>query len=224
MIRLNDCYSGVFSYVLYLLEAPGAGVGYDKAREDILGLLAEADDRAAASKFAPEEALDAKFAVCAWVDEIILRSKWEGAKRWGTNQLQQLFFTTHNAGVEFFERLEALRSKDSPARETYALSLGLGFQGKFFVDGREEELSGVRLKSIREAVGKTQPDFSEEGRLLFPEAYQAVMPKSRRFNPWAFDWWVFLIPLLTVVIAAELYFFLRNDLNIQMLGFFGSLS
>lgn len=224
MTRLNDCYSSVFSYVLYLLDASGAGVGYDKAREDILGLLEDADDMAAAGKYPQQDVLDAKFAVCAWVDETILRSGWEGAKRWGTNQLQQFFFKTHNAGVEFFERMEALRSLDSPARETYALCLGLGFQGKFYVEGREEELSGVRLKTIREAVGKTQPDFSEESRLLFPEAYQALAPKGGRFNPWAFDWWVFLIPVLSAVIAAELYFYLRNDLNIQLLGFFGSLS
>jgi len=225
MIRLTDCYGEVLSYVLYL-AAPkaGEGVGYDKAREDILALLREADARAEKAGYKPEDVEAARFAVCAFSDEAILRSSWEGAKRWAASQLQREFFNTHNAGVEFYDRLEALRQTDSPAKETFALCLGLGFQGKYFVENRPGELDGLRLRAIREAAGATQPDFSDEARLLFPEGYQTGAAKARRFNPWAFDWWMFLIPALAVVIAVELYLYLRGDLNIQLLGFFGSLS
>ncbi|HWQ09552.1 MAG TPA: DotU family type IV/VI secretion system protein, partial [Holophaga sp.] len=102
MMHLTDCYCDVFAYVLALLEAPGPGVGYDKVREDLLGLFQAAETRAAAAGFDAADVGDAKFAACAWTDETLLRSSWEGAKRWQTAQFQQLFFDTHNAGIAFY--------------------------------------------------------------------------------------------------------------------------
>jgi type VI secretion system protein ImpK len=224
MTRLTDCYCDVFSYVLALLPAKDTTVGYDTIRQDILGLLETADARAAAAGFDPEAGADARFAVCAWVDETILRSGWEGAKIWQTNQLQQRYYATHNAGVEFFNRLDALGDTDSPARETYALCLGLGFSGEFFPEDRLEALGEIRRQAIRKAAGRPLSDFAETDEHLFPQAYQTQTHRGKRFNPWAFDWWFFLIPVLSAVIAAGLYILLRNDLNIQLLGFFGALS
>lgn len=224
MTRLNDCYCDVFTYVLSLLGAKGGNAGYETVRDDILSLLTTADARAGAEKFDPDDVLNAKFAVCAWVDETLLRSDWEGAKSWRTNQLQQRFFATHNAGVEFFNRLESLRGKESPVRETYALCLGLGFHGEYFEKGRAEDLNALRRQTIREAAGSPASAYGDIGNFLFADAYQPQGSRAKRFNPWAFDWWFFLIPVLTIAIAAELYFLLRNDLNIQLLVFFGSLS
>ena len=224
MTRLTDCYADVFTYVLALRRAAAGAAGYDAVRQDILALLAAADARAAGAGFPPDLVDDAKFAVCAWADEAILRSGWDGAAAWRTSQLQQQFFSTHNAGVEFFHRLEALAETDSPARETFALCLGLGFVGEYFPEERQGELAEVRRRAIRQAAGVPLSDFAETEERLFPEAYQPEAVKGRKFNPWAFDWWFFLIPLLTVVIAAECYLLLRNALNIQLLGFFGSLS
>jgi type VI secretion system protein ImpK len=223
MKRLTDCYCDVFSYVLSLLAAKGTAVAHDTVREDLLGLLDAAGGRAAAAGFAPEEVQDAKFAVCAWVDEAILRSGWDGAKSWRTNQLQQRFFATHNAGVEFFRHLEALEDEAAPVRETYALCLGLGFSGEYFPEDRQEALADIRRRAIRKATGRPLSDFAPEDAFLFPEAYQPKAVRGKRFNPWAFDWWFLCIPLLAVVIAAELYILMRNDLNIQLLGFFGAL-
>lgn len=224
MTHLNDCYCGVFSYVLSLLATSQPDAGCDTVSADILGLLEAADTRAVAEQFAPDHIEDAKFAVCAWVDEMLLRSDWEGAKTWRINQLQQRFFATHNAGVEFFDRLAAMGNTDSPARETYALCLGLGFAGEYFVPGREAEFDDIRRQTLRSAAGAPLPAYGETGNLLFPGAYQPQTSPGKRFNPWAFDWWFFLIPVLTVAIAAELYVLLQNDLNLQLLGFFGSLS
>jgi type VI secretion system protein ImpK len=224
MTHLTDCYCDVFAYVLALVETPGPAIGYDKAREDLLGLVAAAQTQAAAAGFAADDVDEAKFAVCAWTDETLLRSAWEGAKRWQTTQLQQFFFNTHNAGVEFYDKLAALAARDAPAKETFALCLGLGYQGKFFVEGRGRELADLRRDAIRAVLGEDPPRRGDLDRPIFPEAYQPDRAKGTRFNPWAFDWWFFLIPVLAAVMAAEAYLFLRNDLNIQLLGFFGSLS
>lgn len=224
MTRLTDCYADVFTYVLALVAAKDAAVGYDTVGQDILGLLEAADARAAAAGYPAEAVDDARFAVCAWVDESILRSGWEGAATWRTSQLQQRFFATHNAGVEFFRRLEAMAETDSPARETYALCLGLGFVGEYFPEERQADLAEVRRRAVRKVTGRALSDFAEREEPLFPEAYQQAAVKGRKFNPWAFDWWFFLIPLLSVVLAAECYLLLRNALNIQLLGFFGALN
>lgn len=223
MKHLTDCFCDILAYVLSLVGVSGAGVGHDKARDDLLGLFQDATTQATAAGFAPADIDDAKFAVTAWVDETVLRSAWEGARAWQTAQLQQLFFNTHNAGVAFYDRLDALALRDSPARETYALCLGLGYQGRFFDAGQAGQLAGVRQNAVRAALGEAPAVRGDPDRPLFPEAYQPTAAHGKRFNPWAFDWWFFLIPLLAAVIAAETYLFLRNDLNVQLLGFFGSL-
>ncbi|WP_428560284.1 MAG: DotU/TssL family secretion system protein [Solidesulfovibrio sp. DCME] len=223
MTHVNDYFCDIFAYVLALLGPSGAGTGYDQAREDLLGLFQAAQAKAAAAGFDPADSDAATFAVAAWADETVLRSAWEGAKRWQTAQLQQLFFNTHNAGVGFYDRLAALAPGQAPARETYALCLGLGFQGKFFDPSQSGQLDAVRQEAIRDALGEAPAAGGDLDRPLFPEAYQPAAAHGKRFNPWAFDWWFFLIPLLAVVIAAEAYLLLRNDLNVQLLGFFGSL-
>lgn len=222
MTRLTDLYCDAVTVVLALLQTPDADVGYDKARKDILAALAAADTQAAA-RFESDDAAQAKFAVCAWIDEAILRSNWPGAKTWGTSQLQQLFFSTHNAGTEFYERLAALRGTASPALETYALCLGLGFRGAYFVDARHAEHDTIRHDALLAAAGVSRVLPEGLDGPLFPHAYQATAAQTKKFNPWAFDWWFFLIPVLSVLIAAELYVFFRQDLNLQLLGFFGSL-
>lgn len=223
MTRLTDCYADVFTYVLTLVGAGQAAVGDDAVRQDLLGLLEAAEARALAAGFPPEAATDAKFAVCAWADEAILRSDWDGAAAWRTSQLQQRFFATHNAGVEFFTRLAAMAETDAPARETYALCLGLGFVGEYFPEERQGELAEIRRRAIRKTTGLALSEFTETEEPFFPTAYQDAAITRRTFNPWAFDWWFFLIPVLTAVIAAEGYVLLRNALNIQLLGFFGAL-
>ena len=222
MTHLNDFFCDIFAYVLALVEASGPGAGYDKVREDLLGLFQAAEDKAAAN-FGAEDIRQAKFAVAAWTDETVLRSNWEGAKPWRTAQLQQLFFNTHNAGVAFYEMLAALTAADAPARETFALCLGLGYQGKYFDPDQDRVLAQTRRETIRAVLGEALPAHGDGDRPLFPEAYQPEQVHGRRFNPWAFDWWFFFIPILAMIIAGEAYLLLRNDLNMQLLGFFGSL-
>jgi len=223
MMHLTDCYGDVFAYVMALVESPSPGIGYDKVRGDILTLLQTAETQAAAAGYDPTDVNDAKFAVCAWVDETVLRSSWEGATRWRSAQLQQLYFQTHNAGMEFYGKLDALLSRKAPPRETFALCLGLGYQGKYFIEDRGRELADLRRGVIRSVLGEDPPQRGDFEHPLFPEAYQPSTA-GKRFNPWAFDWWFFCIPILIAIIAAEAYLFLRNDLNIQLLGYFRSLS
>jgi type VI secretion system protein ImpK len=98
--------------------------------------------RAARKQGASAEDIDAsKYAFCAAVDEIILRSHFSIAERWATNPLQLALFGDQLAGENFFNRLEALRTRGSAhleAIEVFHMCLLLGFQGRFALEGTEK--------------------------------------------------------------------------------------
>ena len=81
-------------------------------RKDVEHLLAEAD---AASAHAPARArTEALFAVCAFVDEAILTSQWQGRTEWARVTLQRTRLGTVNAGMEFYEHCRALLREAPP--------------------------------------------------------------------------------------------------------------
>jgi len=98
--------------------------------------------RAARKQGAASEDVDAaKYAFCAAVDEIILRSRFTIADRWATNPLQLTLFGDQLAGENFFNRLEALRARGSAhleALEVFHMCLLLGFQGRYALEGTEK--------------------------------------------------------------------------------------
>ncbi|MFL6656562.1 MAG: type IVB secretion system protein IcmH/DotU [Massilia sp.] len=83
----------------------------------------------------------AKYAFCAAVDEIILRSSFSIREDWSRRPLQLLLFGDQLAGENFYNRLEALRARGSAhlqALEVFHMCLLLGFQGKYIMEGSEK--------------------------------------------------------------------------------------
>lgn len=223
-MRLTDCHLDAFAYTLYMLrEGAQAARAHDKARQDLAGLLAQADTCGRALGHDDNDLREARFAVCAWIDEAILTSSWPGAAEWRKNQLQREFFGTTNAGVEFFERLEALPPKKQDLIELYGLCLALGFRGRFFPEDQRKALDALKDENLRKIVGELAREQDLAGVKLFPQAYWHKGTPFRRKSFRPFDWYALLIPLVGVLIAVELYLFYRNSLNIQLLEFFGGL-
>lgn len=82
-----------------------------------------------------------KYAFCAAVDEIILRSSFSIREDWSRRPLQLLLFGDQLAGENFYNRLEALRARGSAhlqALEVFHMCLLLGFQGKYIIEGSEK--------------------------------------------------------------------------------------
>lgn len=222
-MRLADCFSEIFSYVLYLVKSPPRGLDAATARATIAGLFDQASRQGGREGFPPEAVRSAAFGVCAFVDETILCSTWEGREAWARSQLQQTMFGTANAGVEFFDRLEALPPDDG-IREVYALCLVLGFRGAYFFAHQEAALFGVRKKILRQLLGSEASEYTLADIPLFPEAIPAPAQKTQNFSRfWKREWALTLIPILAAVIAAQVYMFARSDLNALLLGFFGSI-
>lgn len=83
----------------------------------------------------------AKYAFCAAVDEIILRSQFSIRDEWARRPLQLTLFGDQLAGENFFNRLESLRARGSShlqALEVFHMCLLLGFQGKYIIEGSEK--------------------------------------------------------------------------------------
>ena len=89
----------------------------------------------------PDDIDNAKYAFCAAVDEIILRSNFAVRDDWARRPLQLALFGDQLAGENFYNRLEELRRRGSAhleALEVFHMCLLLGFQGRYILEGSEK--------------------------------------------------------------------------------------
>ena len=158
-------------YALFLLKG-GCGPQDKTAFADHMSaFLGDVDRNAKALGVAAEDVTAAKYAFCAAVDEIILRSDYEIRDAWETRPLQLRLFGDQLAGEHFFQRLEDLRAKGSAhlqALEVFHICMLLGFQGRFALDGKDklnylsarlgDEIARMRGKSRGFAPHAERPD------------------------------------------------------------------
>ena len=88
---------------------------------------------------ADDDLNNARYALCAFMDEQVLRSSWPGRQQWLAQPLQLVYFNENTAGEGFFARMEALERQPNRGNvlQIYYLCLALGFQGKYAVHSRE---------------------------------------------------------------------------------------
>jgi len=171
-MQLTDCFAELFALggkLRVLLPAEKPGCEELRARFD--RLLAQGDALAAAAGFPEKERESARFALCAWLDETVLDSGWEERPLWLRDQLQCAHFGTADAGVLFFQELDALGPDRHALREIYYLCLALGFTGRFCQPDdrhRLQQLKGANLQLMTGNSGFAPP---AEGGRLFTEAY-----------------------------------------------------
>ena len=129
---LGRAAADLFAFVSLFQEAPfehrpdAASV-----RLQLLSLLSGFASHPAAAGVSPVEREEARFALVAFADEMILRSDWSRHGEWLANPLQLELFHTNRGGDEFFERLARLRAEHTDAREVFFLCLAFGFEGQY---------------------------------------------------------------------------------------------
>lgn len=110
-------------------------------RSRVLEMFQQAEQVGGQSGVPKDTLRIAKFAVAAYVDEMILNSAWSKKKDWSFQTLQYEFFNTQESGVEFFHQLNAVR-KTAPLNadllKLFYLCLTLGFEGQYTLAGREK--------------------------------------------------------------------------------------
>jgi type VI secretion system protein ImpK len=145
-------------------------------RKRVLKMLEQMEEGARKAGAATTSIEEARFALVAMLDEVILNSPWKGKDTWRVNPLQLELFKINVAGEEFFKRLERLRANFAENRdvlEVYYDCLALGFEGRYKIFGREK-LEVVIAELSRELAhgkgwsadglsphGKRPDDFSE---------------------------------------------------------------
>ncbi len=171
-MHLSDCFMEVMAYVTYFLKSAEAKQPpHAQVQADIRRLLAESEGLVMRGLFPRDDYDQARFAVCAWVDEAILSSSWQQKNLWLNDQLQRLHFNTTDAGEEFFERLNALGLHRRAVREVYYLCLALGFTGRYCHPGDEYQLEQIKTSNLKLLLGSSVGLPSLERTDLFPEAY-----------------------------------------------------
>ena len=118
----------VFIRVLGLLERIDAGENppLDDERVRIRGLL----DQAEAMLGHGQEWQLAKYALVAWIDEVLIDAAWDGRDAWNENALEREIFGDRLAFDQFYMKAKeasALPRKD--ALEVYYIAAVLGFRG-----------------------------------------------------------------------------------------------
>lgn len=136
---LDLMYDGF--YALFMLKN-GNGPQDDAEFAQKMAQFLDEFGRGARKQGASADDVDAsKYAFCAAVDEIILRSQFSIRDEWARRPLQLTLFGDQLAGENFFNRLESLRARGSShlqALEVFHMCLLLGFQGKYIIEGSEK--------------------------------------------------------------------------------------
>ncbi len=224
-MRLIDCFIEIITYASCFLktavdEQPETSV----VDHTYAALFERAEDKMKKGKFDHEAWDSARFAVCAWVDEIILCSSWEGRSTWLHNQLQRVYYKSTNAGEEFFERLDRLEPEARDVREIYAYCLALGFKGRYFRKEDEPLLENIRNKNLKYIRDDSVLDMTREGAAnLFPGGYKTLLESSgpRPRKAGIFSAFVVTFLILPPVLFGILFVVYNDILKKIVADFFG---
>jgi type VI secretion system protein ImpK len=120
----------VFLRVLRLQERIAAGENPSPPDEaaHIRGFLDQAESAIGQS---PEWTL-AKYALVAWVDEMLVDPVWEGGDWWKNNTLEQELFRSRQRYHEFYQRAKEAHTRGYfNSLEVYYVCVVLGFRGLY---------------------------------------------------------------------------------------------
>lgn len=119
-----------------------------------------------------------RYAMTAFIDELISTTDSKIKESWLLNPLQQLYFGVHTAGEGFYTHLSNVREKgNTHLLEIYYICLALGFKGRYRVSNGHAHaklVSDTRDSVLNQSIEK-QPDT------LTPIAR---VYETERSNPW----------------------------------------
>lgn len=147
--KLTELAENIFNSVL-LLPLEGE-ISAEEIKKDFVEKLKEFCNGCADNGYTAGETENAKYALCAWIDEYIYANCPIPAK-WFSHSLVLSEFEDAEAGKRFFERMDSFhKNKNSiPLLELYAKCILFGFMGKFRM-GETAELKQI----LNSAISKT---------------------------------------------------------------------
>lgn len=216
-MHLTDCFMDLIAYVVYFQKNVAARQPpFEQVKADVMRLVSESDTSAKKSSVAPDEYDQGRFAVCAWVDEMLLSSQWQHKVLWQREQLQRIYYNTTEAGEEIFERLNRLGLHQRDVREVYYLCLALGFKGRFIHAGDEFLLEQVKASNLKLLMGSSIGLPSLDKVELFPGSYPLKSPETisqkHRFRFSLMSVAVIVGPILIFTLLYLIYWLFLNSI------------
>ena len=177
--------------------------------------------------YSEDDYQESLFAICAWIDEIVLCSIWKEKPAWKKHMLQQQYFDTTRAGELFFDKMELLPPGEIELLKIYFYCLKLGFKGKFY-RGQDNAILTEKCKNLYKIIiDQYGGDFDKPlvNCTLTPLAnVENMKPKgyvsSQGMRFWSkFVWW--LIPLIPFGVVTIVF---NQVIQAMALDYFKSFS
>jgi type VI secretion system protein ImpK len=155
-VTLADLCGDLLAFALQLKKSSDPGDA-EAMRMKIDEQFRALETKARQSDVPQEDVQQAKYAICAFIDEMILTSSWALKESWADKPLQLAYFNDFSAGEEFYNKVDTLRgAKKNSVLEVYYLCLALGFRGKY-VDLQGMEKKKVLMDTILREMRGTAP-------------------------------------------------------------------
>jgi type VI secretion system protein ImpK len=206
--RVNDAVRPTLTLVLQLQlirrdRRPPAELAY----QHVKGMLAQTLRKLEALRLSPEDFEHVKYALVAFIDEMMQLEPGPTKDFWQSHLLQLEHFGETRAGEGFFQRLERLQSDDNHlALHVYYLCLLLGFHGIY---GQHGELERENLvDALRSRLGLRA---EREQKPLSPEGERPDEPGVDRERNRLLQW----LAVAAALMASLWYFGLLFTLDAQ---------
>ena len=150
---------------------------------------------------------NARFAVTAWLDEVVMNMKGVDPLQWSSELLQKRYYDTTQAGELFYTKLENSR-EEVEVLEVYFACLSFGYKGTYGDKSDEGTLEKIK-KSCIENISHLRGD----AKLLIENTklnYIDISPSAPRDKRQAYG---FLLVAGLSVVAFVLYFIYKNNLT-----------
>ncbi len=163
----------IFTQVLSVIDKIEAGQtpSPEDVNTQIRGLIDQAENRLGQR---PDWEL-AKYALAAWVDDLLIEAPWEGRRWWEQNRLEFQLFRTAEAFTNFY--LQSKKATELPqkdALEVFYVCVVLGFRGLYGdpeATAHAEDFGlprsldeWARRTSMSIQLGQGRPPLIEQGR------------------------------------------------------------
>jgi len=163
-----NCCENLFSLAAPFKDDQKAASISEDFREKLHSAFIAMEKAAFEQQIGMVEFKDAKYALAAYMDEVVLTSTWPGRLEWMSRPLQLELFGEHTAGEGFFTRLANLRQGGEDnlyLLELYYYCLQLGFEGIYKIKGLEHLMAlQVDLRSQVDGYrGSVKTQVSPEG-------------------------------------------------------------
>lgn len=131
-----------FIYMILMVRRGQQAQSIDSYLAQIDKWLNSFESEARSAGYSASTVKDAQYALCAFLDESILKGGAGNIREYvELHPFQYRYFGVHLAGEGFYEKLDSLR-KDVSANidllELYHLCLALGFEGKYSLENRDQ--------------------------------------------------------------------------------------